>query len=83
MAAISLVKVSGVLSITQTAGAGKYYSSTAVAEAKFCPNNTNDGVNITIGGDNYSISLTDLRVNSQTPATMSTALVLLNSIFGS
>lgn len=83
MPAISLVKVSGVLSITQTAGLGKYYSATAVANAKFNSNNAGDTVYLQIGGDNYEIALTDLRVNSQTPATMSTALVLLNSLFGS
>lgn len=81
--ATSLVKVSGVLSITETAGYGRYYAATAVANAKFNPNSAGDGILLTIGDDNYSIKLTDLRVNSQTPATMSTALVLLNSLFGS
>lgn len=83
MPAIFLTKVSGVAIITQTAGAGKYYAATALANGKFSPNAAGDGVNITIGGDSYQIALTDLSVNSQTPATMSTALVLLNSFFGS
>lgn len=82
MAAISLLKVSGVLSITQTEGYGKYYGATAIAEAKYTPNSDATAVNLTIGGDNYFINLTDLRVNSQAPTTMSTALVLLNSILG-
>ena len=80
--ATNLVKVSGVLSITQTTGLGKYYAATAVANAKFSPTNDSLGVNITIGGDAYTIALTDLSVNSQVPATMTTALVLLNAIFG-
>lgn len=78
-----MVKVSGVLIITQTTGDGKYYASTAVAGAKFCPTSDGNGVNIKVGGDEYTISLTDLRVNGQAPATLSTALTLLNSIFGS
>lgn len=81
--AISLLKISGVLSITQTAGRPNYYSSTLVSGAKFNSNSAGDGVVIWIGGDCYTISLTDLRVNSQAPATISTALTLLNSIFGS
>lgn len=83
MAAVTLSKVSGVLIITQTAGAGKYYAATAITSAKFNPNNTANGVNITIGGDNYSIPLTDLTVNGQVPTTMTTALVLLTSLFSS
>lgn len=81
MPATTLQKISGVLIITQTAGAGKYYASTAITGAKFSPNGTADGVNIFIAGDNYSIPLTDLTVNGQVPATMTTALVLLNSLF--
>lgn len=81
--ATNLVKVSGVLSITQTAGQAKYYAATAVAGAKWNPNGAADGINLTIQGDSYYIALTDLTVNGQIPATMSTALVLLNSIFGS
>ena len=80
--AITLTKVSGVLIITQTTGAGKYYAPTAVAEGKFAPNPAGTGVLITVGGDNYSISLTDLVVGTSSPSTISSALVLLNSIFG-
>lgn len=80
---IYLAKVSGVLSITQTTGYARYYAATAVANAKFNPNSAGDGVLIQIAGDNFQISLDDLRVNSQAPSTLSTALVLLNSIFGS
>ena len=83
MAAIFLRKTSGVLSITQTTGYAKYYGATQVSGAKFNANPSGDGVLIDIGGDPYSISITDLRVNDQQPATLSTALVLLNSIFGS
>jgi len=80
--AISFQKVSGVAIITQTAGAGKYYDPTALANAKFSPNGAGTGVNVTIGGDNYEISLADLTVNGDTPSTLSSALVLLNSFFG-
>lgn len=83
MPSTSLSKVSGVLNITQTSGQGRYYAATAVAGAKFNPNSAGDGVVVQILGDTFEIALTDLVVNSQTPATMSTALVLLNSIFGS
>ena len=81
--AIALAKVSGVLSITQTAGYPRYYAATAVGNAKFSPNSSGDGVNITIAGDSFCIPLTELTVNSQSPANMGVALVLLNSIFGS
>lgn len=81
MAAVTFQKISGVLIITQTAGKGKYYASTAITGAKFSTNTAGDGVNITIAGDDYAISLTDLTVNGQIPATMTTALVLLNSLF--
>jgi len=83
MAAILLAKISGVLSVTQTTGRPKYYAATAVANAKWNPNADGDGINLTISGDSYSIPLTDLRVNGQTPSTLTTALTLLNSIFGS
>lgn len=78
-----LTKVSGVLNITQTTGQGRYYAPTAVANAKWNPNGDLTQINLTIDGDSYYIKLEDLRVNGQTPSTMSTALVLLNSIFGS
>ena len=80
--ATTLAKVSGVLIITQTAGLGRYYASTAISAGKFNSNSSADGVNITIGGDSYSIPLTELTVNGQVPSTMSTAITLLNSIFG-
>ena len=82
MAEIYLQKISGVLSITQTTGYGKYYAATQVSGAKFNPTSDGTGVYIFIGTDSYTISLSDLRVNGQAPTTLSTALVLLNSIFG-
>lgn len=82
MPAIYLRKTSGVLSITQTTGYAKYYAATQISSAKFNPTPDGAGVLIDIGGDPYTISLTDLRVNDQQPATLSTALILLNSIFG-
>lgn len=78
---ISLLKISGVLSITQTAGYGKYYAATAVASAKFIPSSDGSSIFLTIGGDNYTIRYFDLNVNGQSATTLSEALILLNSIF--
>lgn len=80
MAATFLTKVSGVSQITQTTGFPKSYFG---GTGKYQSNADGTGVVIQIGGDTFQISLTDLRVNGQTPATLSTALVLLNSFFGS
>ncbi len=80
---IYLTKVSGVLNITQTTGQGRYYGATAIANSKWNPNGDLTQINLTIDGDSYYIKLEDLRVNGQAPSTMSTALVLLNSILGS
>lgn len=83
MATISLSKVSGMLIITQTTGKGKYYGATDISSAQYNPNGSGDAIYLQIGKDFYQIKLTELSVNGQIPATMSTALVLLNSILGS
>lgn len=82
MALTTLNKVSGVLIITQTTGYGKYYGATAIASAKFAP--TNDGlyVNLNIGSDNFQIAYGDVQVGATRATTLSTALVLLNSVIG-
>jgi len=77
-----LTKISGVLNITQTTGRGNYYAATAVANGKYKANSAGDTIYISVGGDEYQVKLTDLRVNSQTPANLGVAFVLLNSIFG-
>lgn len=80
---VYLSKVSGMLIITQTTGSSSYYGATDITSAQFNPNGSGDAIYLQIGKDFYQIKLTDLRVNGQAPSTMSTALVLLNSLFGS
>ena len=82
MALTTFTKVSGCLIITQTEGYGKYYSSTALANGKFVPTNDGLSVIITVGNDVYTLAYTDIKVTSTTATTLSDALVLLNSIFG-
>lgn len=78
----NITKVSGVVIITEQTGKGKYYASALATRTQFSANPAGDGFTISIGADNYQILRTDLQVNGQTPATMTTALVLLNSVFG-
>lgn len=78
----TFTKVSGCLVITQTAGYGRYYSPTALANGKFVPCSDGSGVCITVGNDVYVLAYTDIRVTSTTATTLSDALTLLNSIFG-
>lgn len=82
MALTTFQKISGCLIITQTTGYGRYYSSTALANGKFVPSSDGTSVNITVGNDVYSLAYTDIRVTSTTATTLSDALTLLNSIFG-
>lgn len=78
MAAINFTKQSGVVSITSGGISKSYFGSVG----KFSPNGSNDGFSVTIGNDNYQISLADLRVNGQAGETMSSAAVLLTAILG-
>lgn len=80
MPAINFQKTSGVVIVTQTSGAGKYYGTNSVV--KFSPNTAGNGVDINISGDPYMISLTDLTINGQVPANIGSALVMLNGLFG-
>ncbi len=82
MALTTFTKVSGCLVVTQTTGYPKYYSSTALANGKFSPTNDGLSVNILVGNDNYTLAYTDIRVTSTTATTLTDALTLLNSIFG-
>lgn len=75
-------KVSGVGIITQTAGYPRYYASTAWAQAKFNPSNDGSYVYITVGNDSYTLAYGDIQVGSTTASTLSDALTLLNSTFG-
>lgn len=78
--AIYFSKVSGVVRVATDSDVPRIYFTPS---GKCIPNP--DGVNVTvqIQGDTFTIPYTDLRVNNQTPATMSTAITLLNSLFGS
>lgn len=83
MALTTFTKISGVLIVTQTAGLPIYYSSTALAQGKFKP--TPDGLNVyvTVGNDVYEIPYADVKVTNTRAVTLTDALTLLNSIFGS
>ena len=76
---IAFTKISGVITVTSGSNPPKSYFGLT---GTYMPNAANDGVNIEIGGASIYVSLTDLRVNGQTPSTMTTARTLLNSIFG-
>lgn len=82
MALTILTKVSAMLIVTQTTGLGKYYGATAIASAKFSPSSDGLYVNLYIGGDSFQIAYGDLQVTSTRATTLSSALVLLNSIIG-
>ena len=82
MAAVALTKVSSVIIITQTSGYPKSYFLSSALNGKYMPTPDGLGVIIYIGGDSYTVKLSELSVNGQIPSTLSTALVLLNSIFG-
>lgn len=82
MSLTTFTKVSGCLIITQTAGLPKYYAATALANGKFNPSNDGLSVYITVGGDNYLLAYGDIKVTATTATSLSSALTLLNSIFG-
>ena len=81
MALINFQKVSGVILVSSGGTNQRNYSGSP----KCTFNQTSDGLGmlITIDKDSYQVSLTDLQVNGQTPTTISTATVLLNSLFSS
>lgn len=83
MALTTFTKVSGVLIVTQTAGLPKYYAATALANGKFSPSSNGLNVNITVGNDDYQIPFGDIKVTSTRATTLTDALTMLNSIFGS
>jgi len=83
MALTTFTKVSGCLLITQTSGLPRYYAATALVNGKFSPSSDGLYVNITVGNDNYQLAYGDIRVTATTATTLSDALALLNSIFGS
>jgi len=82
MALTTFTKVSGCLIITQTAGLPRYYAATALANGKFKPSTDGTSVYITVGNDDYVLAYTDIKVTATTATTLTDALALLNSIFG-
>ena len=79
MSVINVSKISSVVMIATDSDIPKSYFG---YRGSFSPNPSNDGFNIAIGIDNFAVKLTDLRVNSQAPSTMSEGSTLLRSIFG-
>lgn len=82
MALTTFTKISGCLIITQTTGLPRYYAATALANGKFSPSSDGLYVNIAVGNDNYQLAFGDIKVTSTTATTLTDALALLNSIFG-
>jgi len=79
MASVNITKTSGIIQIRTVGNPPRiYYSPRGSAK----PNAAGDGVDIIVNGDPYSISLTNLQVNGQAPSTITTAMTLLASIFG-
>ena len=74
-----ITKISGVVRISMDSGLVQSFVNQPVS---YRANANQDGVDIQIGVKNFQIPVTDLRVNGQTPANITVALVLLNSIFG-
>jgi len=79
MPSVNFTKTSGIIQVRTVGDAPKIYIS---PRGTAQPNAAGTGVDIMISGDPYSIKLTDLQVNGQTPSTMTTAMTLLASIFG-
>lgn len=81
--AYNFTKISGVIRVTDTVS-NTVPKSYFGAVGKFEPTPDNLGVNIQINYQNsFTVKLTDLKVNGQTPSTISEAMTLLNSLFGS
>ena len=84
--ALTITKISGVLLITKTGNTNpkSYFNATG----KYQASDDSTTILITITDqagqvpDQYTVAFGDLTVGTSTPTTMSSALVLLNSIFG-
>ena len=79
MPSVNFTKTSGIIQVRTVGNVPKIYIS---PRGTAQPNAAGTGVDIMINGDPYSIKLTNLQVNGQTPSTMTTAMTLLASIFG-
>jgi len=86
MAILNIQKVSGVLSIRQESvnNAKSYFG--AVGNYMAATDNLSVLINVAQAGqtvpDQYTVAVGDLTVGTSTPSTISSMLVLLNSIFG-
>lgn len=80
-ASINFTKISSVVRVTSTVQGSVPSKSYFGAVGKF--NNNGNTFYISIGSDQYQEQLGDFQVNGQTPSTISEALTLLTSIFGS
>lgn len=79
MAFINVTKSSGVISIRQGTNIPKYYFGIRGTYSAL-PNND---IQLKIGEDCFTIKLEDLKVNGQSPSTLTTAFTLLNAVLGS
>lgn len=77
---INITKSSGVISIKQDTNTPKYFFGLT---GNYTAMSNGTTILIQIGGTSLQVELSNLRVNGQTPSSLSTALTLLNSIFGS
>lgn len=84
--ALTITKVSGILFVTQSGNVNpkSYFSATGKFQAS--DDSTTILISISQAGqdvpDQYTVAFGSLTVGTSTPSTMSSALVLLNSIFG-
>lgn len=76
---INITKQSGVISITSNGGQPKSYFG---EKGKWTVAHDNITILLWVGTDSYQLVYTDLKVNGQTPSTITTAKTLLTSIFG-
>lgn len=77
---LTITKVSGVIFITQTGNTNpkSYFGG----KGKYQLSDDNTTILITIEGDQYTVAYNSLTVGTSVPTTVSSALVLLNAIFG-
>lgn len=76
---MTIQKISGVLFVTDATATPKSYFG---ATGKFQASTDGTTIQINIGADSYNTAYGGLTVGTSTAASMSEALVLLNSIFG-
>ncbi len=78
--ALYFSKVSGVIRVSDGSGVPRTFYS---VQSRVEPNANNNEVTIYLGGQSYTELYTNIRVNNQTPSTLSEAVTLLSSLIGS